>query len=143
MSSVGDQLTVWVLTLQTNCWDPEGSGIWIPWQFRLDEWRPGHLAPFLQQSAVLLRTLQTPQAFCGPRCRAGNRLAIMSAKNQPSRAMGGGTILGQLGVRDASCHRADALQDLKKSSTQSSASPAPQTLSDQEWQARKQVSAHQ
>ena len=77
----------------------------------------------------------------GPRCRAGNRLAIMSAENQPSRAMGGGTILGQLGVRDASCHRADALQDLKKSSTQLSASQAPQTLSGQEWQAREH--AHQ
>lgn len=67
----------------------------------------------------------------------------MSAKNQPSRAVGGGAILGQLGVRDASCHRADALQDLEKSSTQSPASQAPQTLSEQEWQARGQVSAHQ
>lgn len=38
----------------------------------------------------------------------------MSAKNQPSRAMGRGTILGQLGVRDASCLGADALQDSRR-----------------------------
>lgn len=38
----------------------------------------------------------------------------MLAKNQPSRATGGGTILGQLGVRDGGCHRAGALQDSKR-----------------------------
>ena len=38
----------------------QGSGIWISGSSeRLDEWRPSHLAPSLQQPAVLLRALQT------------------------------------------------------------------------------------